>query len=32
MLAISGGDDEVHVMTEDQSTGEWKEIKLEDQQ
>lgn len=29
MLAISGGDDEVHVMSEDQSTGEWKEIKLD---
>lgn len=29
LLAISGGDSEVHVMSEDQTTGEWKEVSIE---
>lgn len=29
MLAVSGGDNEVHVMSADHSTGEWKETNLE---
>jgi len=27
LLAISGGDNQVHIMSED-TTGEWKEIQL----
>lgn len=29
MLAISGGENEVHVMCEDPNTGEWKEINID---